>query len=109
VSDQDGHGELLLAPATPPRVAATEQIERLQEVAASLLERNRQLEEALESRIVIEQAKGVLAERYRLEIDAAFELLRRASRNNRMRIHELAAAVVRSRETPAEIVPPRPQ
>ncbi len=68
-----------------------------------LAERNRQLEQALESRIVIEQAKGVLAERLGLEPNQAFEILRRAARNQRRRIHLLAEEVVGTRETPAEI------
>ena len=65
--------------------------------------RNAQLEQALASRIVIEQAKGVLAERYRLDMTAAFEVLRRAARSNRVRIHELAGAVVSSPRTPTAI------
>ncbi len=69
----------------------------------TLLERNRQLEHALESRIVIEQAKGVLAERFELTTDGAFEVLRRASRSNRVRLRDLAARVLASRETPVEI------
>lgn len=77
--------------------------ERLAELARALLERNRQLEHALASRIVIEQAKGMLAERFGSDPDAAFEVLRRAARNRRMKIHDLARAVVESRETPAEI------
>jgi hypothetical protein len=69
----------------------------------SLTERNLQLERALESRIVIEQAKGVLGERLALAPDDAFEILRRAARSQRQRIHVLAAEVVTSRETPAVI------
>jgi AmiR/NasT family two-component response regulator len=80
--------------------------ERLRELVSSLLEQNAQLRTALESRIVIEQAKGVLAERFGLEVDEAFRILRRASRNHRMSIHALAARVVASRETPPEIEPP---
>ena len=68
-----------------------------------LAERNRQLERALESRIVIEQAKGVLAERMEMEPNTAFEILRRAARTQRRRIHLLAAEVVRTRETPDAI------
>ena len=75
----------------------------LARLTRTLLERNRQLEHALESRIVIEQAKGVLAERLRLTPDTAFEVLRRASRSNRVRLRDLAAAVVASRETPPQI------
>lgn len=68
-----------------------------------LRERTRQLESALESRIVIEQAKGMLAARHGLAIPAAFELLRRGARSSRVRIHVLAARVVAERATPAEI------
>lgn len=76
---------------------------RLAAVAQGLLERNRQLEHALESRVVIEQAKGVLAERFGLDVDQAFEVLRRAARSNRLRIHALAAEVVKSPTTPTPI------
>jgi hypothetical protein len=68
-----------------------------------LAERNRQLEQALQSRIMIEQAKGVLAERLMLEPNQAFEILRRAARSQRRRIHLLANEVVVTRETPAAI------
>jgi AmiR/NasT family two-component response regulator len=77
-------------------------------VARALLERNRQLEQALQSRVVIEQAKGMLAERLSLAPDEAFELLRRAARNHRMRVHDLARRVVEKRDTtPREIVEAR--
>ena len=62
-----------------------------------------QLRTALSSRIVIEQAKGILAERFGLEIVDAFTLLRRAARSSRRRIHELAAEVTIQRDTPIEI------
>lgn len=76
---------------------------RLLGVTGSAYERAGQLQHALESRILIEQAKGVLAERYGLTIEEAFELLRRAARSSRTNIHELAARVVPSGETPPEI------
>jgi AmiR/NasT family two-component response regulator len=82
---------------------ATHGVEPLRAVARALLERNRQLEQALQSRILIEQAKGILAERYSLTPDDAFELLRRGARNHRMRVHHLAARVIQERETPPEI------
>ena len=82
------------------------QVERLRELVTSLLVKNQQLEQALESRIVIEQAKGVLAERYQLTVDDAFTLLRRSARNHRVRLHALAGAVVASRDTPTQIPPP---
>jgi AmiR/NasT family two-component response regulator len=80
--------------------------ERLRELVTSLLEQNGQLRTALHSRIVIEQAKGVLAERFDLDVDEAFGILRRAARNNRTSIHALAGRVVATRETPPEIETP---
>ena len=70
---------------------------------AALAEENAQLRFALESRIVIEQAKGVLMERLDLPADVAFELLRGAARTSRAKIHELAAEVVATRVTPAPL------
>jgi PAS domain S-box-containing protein len=54
-----------------------------------------QLQTALTSRIVIEQAKGKLAERLRCEPDDAFELLRRRARSENQRLHDVAASIVR--------------
>jgi AmiR/NasT family two-component response regulator len=85
------------------RIGGTAEVERLVELTRSLVERNAQLQQALDTRIVIEQAKGVLSERLALGTDEAFLLLRRAARNHRLRIHALAGKVVASRETPAEI------
>ena len=101
---QDGP-ELLVAPRSKDGDAEA-QVDRLRELVTSLLVKNQQLQQALESRIVIEQAKGVLAERYALSVDDAFALLRRSARNHRMKLHALAAAVVSSPQTPAEIPPP---
>jgi ANTAR domain len=105
----DGHAfagpaENLLQIAVPPGtpVEAERAIERLLELTSVLAGRASQLQEALDSRIVIEQAKGILAERYRIDVDDAFRILRRAARSNRMRIHDLAARVVSSPQTPPE-------
>jgi ANTAR domain len=59
-----------------------------------LVERTIQLQRALESRIVIEQAKGILAERLGTTPDEAFEMIRRQARTRRMKLHELAAGIV---------------
>ncbi len=69
-----------------------------------LLERVLQLQTALDSRILTEQAKGILAERFQLDVDTAFELLRSAARSNSMNIRLLAETVVTSHETPSEIL-----
>jgi hypothetical protein len=88
-------------PGTPDEARAA--IERLLELSSILARRAAQLQEALDSRVVIEQAKGVLCERYSINADQAFQLLRRGARSNRMRIHDLAARVVASRTTPPEL------
>ena len=84
-------------------IGAAADVERLHALVEQLLVRNQQLEQALDSRVVIEQAKGVLAERLELDPERAFELLRRAARNNRVKIHDLAARVVGERDTPGEV------
>ena len=100
----------------PTDLDAETAVRQLVELTATLARRSAQLQEALESRVVIEQAKGVLAERFALEPEAAFDVLRRAARANRVVLRELAERVVTSRTTPWEIagqldaaaVPPRP-
>jgi len=79
-------------------------LERLFSVTSAAYERSAHLQRALDSRVVIEQAKGMLAERFDLDVEEAFELLRRSARASSMRLHELARSVVASRETPDEIV-----
>jgi hypothetical protein len=64
-----------------------------------------QLQHALNSRIVVEQAKGVLAERYSLRPEEAYELIRLAARSNGIKVHALSHSVVsQRRETPAVIL-----
>jgi GAF domain-containing protein len=55
---------------------------------------NAQLNAALTSRIVIEQAKGIIAERRRLSIDDAFAYMRRHARDRNLRLADVARAVV---------------
>jgi transcriptional regulator with GAF, ATPase, and Fis domain len=58
-----------------------------------------QLQTALNSRVVIEQAKGVIAERRHLDMDQSFTLLRGTARTSNRRLAELARAVVDGSET----------
>lgn len=53
-----------------------------------------QLQSALASRIVIEQAKGILAERWRVTPDEAFSALRRQARTNQQALADLARAII---------------
>jgi GAF domain-containing protein len=53
-----------------------------------------QLQVALNSRVIIEQAKGILAERMRVTPDQAFIVLRAYSRNNNRPLTQLAADVI---------------
>lgn len=53
-----------------------------------------QLQSTLDSRILIEQAKGVLAERLHLRVAEAFTVLRGHARRTNRRLADLATAVV---------------
>lgn len=53
-----------------------------------------QVQHALHSRIIIEQAKGIIAQQAGIVVDDAFELLRAHSRNNNRAVHDLARAVI---------------
>jgi GAF domain-containing protein len=67
----------------------------LQNQAARKVETvNGQLQHALDSRVAIEQAKGVLAERLHVDMIAAFEVLRHYARNNNLHLSQVAKAVV---------------
>ena len=54
-----------------------------------------QLEHALESRIAIERAKGLLAGERGITMDESFQLLRRHARDNNATIHAVADAVIK--------------
>ncbi|MGX1808437.1 GAF and ANTAR domain-containing protein [Nocardia sp. NPDC055321] len=53
-----------------------------------------QLQHALKSRVVIEQAKGVIATTNDITTDEAFETIRRYARQKQLRLHAVAAAIV---------------
>jgi GAF domain-containing protein len=55
---------------------------------------NEQLDHALKSRIVIEQAKGVLAERAGVGIDGAFAMLRGYARDHNRKLVDISTAVI---------------
>ncbi len=53
-----------------------------------------QLQYALSSRVIIEQAKGAIAHNLDLDTDQAFDVLRRYSRDNNRRLVDIAAAII---------------
>jgi GAF domain-containing protein len=66
----------------------------LADVATIGILHQRVLQTALNSRIIIEQAKGVLAERGQLDMDQAFTVLRAHARNTNTRLAVVARAIV---------------
>ena len=69
-------------------------------------ETGEQLQAALNSRVVIEQAKGKLAERTGLDMDQAFTLLRQHARNTNQRLTDVARYVI---DSPTADFPPPPR
>jgi hypothetical protein len=68
-----------------------------------------QLQHALTTRVVIEQAKGVLAERTGLEMPEAFEVLRQRARRTNTRVGDIARMVVAGDMSIEELTaPPQP-
>ena len=82
-------------------------VQSLADVAAATIEHLRTLEQtsrlvgqlqtALENRVVVEQAKGVLAERLGVDCHAAFREIRSTARREQKPITEVASLVVASR------------
>jgi GAF domain-containing protein len=56
--------------------------------------REGQLQHALDSRVVIEQAKGMISERTQVDLDAAFQRLRSHARANHRKLTDLAQEIV---------------
>jgi GAF domain-containing protein len=87
LSDEDAHLARALADVATIGILQERAIQR----GESIVE---QLEGALNSRIIIEQAKGVLAERGGLDMDQAFRQLRMHARSHNVRLSEIAHHVV---------------
>jgi GAF domain-containing protein len=94
---------------TPAAFASDESLEAGRQVAeaiavavanaeahAQLAEHARNMQLAMESRAVIEQAKGVLMAQRGVDADAAFDMLREASQRSNRKLREVAGGVVGS-------------
>lgn len=75
-------------------------------VAWKLRERDTQFATALGSRDVIGQAKGMLMERFSIDADAAFKLLRRLSQESNRPLVDLARQLTESRPSSREPTQP---
>ena len=75
--------------------------------AADSREVGSQLQQALDSRVVIEQAKGMVAQQAGVPADEAFLLLRRYSRNHNLRLRELCRRVTVGELDHRDLVGPR--
>ncbi len=87
LSDQDARTGQALADAAAVGILAQRSIHRHD------LQTN-QLQNALNSRVVIEQAKGLLAERHQIGVETAFALLREYARSHRLHLSDLARDVI---------------
>jgi PAS domain S-box-containing protein len=86
-SDLDAHTGDLLSSAVAAVIHQIDEQQRLTKLAD-------QLEEALTSRAVIDQAKGILMGRYHCDSDQAFQRLVRVSRNKNIKLRDLARILV---------------
>jgi GAF domain-containing protein len=69
---------------------------------------NKQLTQALNSRVVIEQAKGMIAERESVPMDDAFIALRHHARNHNLRLADVAESII-NRSLTTSALTTRPQ
>ncbi len=84
------------APGRAPEGAS--EVERLKHTIT-------QLEHALHSRVIVEQAIGVLSERHTMPPREAFERLRSSARSRGRKVADLAGDVVESSTSPLTVLP----
>ena len=91
----------------PELARLVSEIDKLTRYADAQEKRATQLQSALDSRVAIEQAVGMLAERFDVSVAHAYDLLRRAARDSRRELRSLAAEVTRGRVSPDEVTAAR--
>ena len=86
--------DLLDDPAVRGQICNIRDVTERRSAHERMAELNEQLETALASRVVIEQAKGMLAERRGTSVEEAFQSLRKHARDHNASVQEVATAVV---------------
>jgi transcriptional regulator with GAF, ATPase, and Fis domain len=99
LTDDDAHIARALADVATIGILQQRAIHHSESVVA-------QLEGALRSRVIIEQAKGVLAERGGMDVEQAFRRLRMYARNTNARLSVLAADIVNGRLDTGQVLGP---
>ena len=74
-------------------------------VALAESQQAEQMHNAIWNRTVIGQAQGILMERFGMDPDRAFGVLRRVSQASNIKLNQVAAELVRTRRTPGGVRP----
>jgi len=72
-------------------------------VALSAARQEEHLRKAVDARHLVGQAQGILMERYNIDADRAFEVLRRYSQDSNVKLRAVAEQVVSGRQLPAQV------
>jgi transcriptional regulator with GAF, ATPase, and Fis domain len=81
-------------------LAAAEVLSRHASIALSSAKQEESLWQAIDARTLIGRAQGILMERFAVDDQAAFEVLRRHSQNTNTKLNEVARILVSSRALP---------
>jgi transcriptional regulator with GAF, ATPase, and Fis domain len=84
----------------PDALAAAEVFGHHASIALSSAKQEESLRQAVDARTLIGRAQGILMERFGLDDEAAFEVLRRHSQNTNTKLNEVARILISSRTLP---------
>jgi GAF domain-containing protein len=84
----------------PDALAVAEVLARHASIALSSARQEESLRQAIDARTLIGQAQGILMERFALDDQGAFEVLRRYSQSTNTKLNKVARILVRSRTLP---------
>jgi GAF domain-containing protein len=84
----------------PDALAVAEVLGRHASIALSSARQEESLWQAIDTRTHIGRAQGILMERFALDDEGAFEVLRRHSQNTNTKLNEVARILIRSRTLP---------